>query len=285
MRNDQYRLYQQELARKQRRCHLRGRFRIKAALFKERIVAMAETLLEREKTCDNACAMLIPLMYALSARINEVDPTNTKRVDIHANSITRDFRIDGYKVLARFGSKNGGETRKARMKLLMLEPELVHRMINYVHTAEWPVAKSFTVTKHMTAPPLQSGPERKGIGYQCGWAHCGNACDGSSRFKHLMVEFGLDTACECIEERDFHMNMLRAISLTLLPYEYDVSECAASRTKAVEFATAMQAGHAPQSEQCQHYIANKVVDEGERPTKRARIVYDRHGDELGLETF
>jgi hypothetical protein len=79
--------------------------------------------------------------------------------------------------------------------------------------------------------------------------------------------------------------MIRAVSLTLLPYAYDVSECAAGKAKAMEYSVAMQAGHAPQSEQCQTYMANKVEEEPERPTKRARIACDRAGNELGLELF
>ena len=123
----------------------------------------------------------------------------------------------------------------------------------------------------------------------CRFVHCGGKCDGASNFVHIMRDFNLKECIEEIAPNQMHFNAIRSISLTLFPSIHDVRECAAGYPKAVEWATAMQAGHVDDSKIWDDYVNNQVQDDATDdmpPKKRVRLLVDESTERpIGLETF
>ena len=263
-----YNEFERELAHRKRFKQRQGRLSVNAGLFVERITEMAETLLDRPLTTETAMAMLIPLCYALSCRLCELDETMRTQASGHVANPWRDFKLVPNGVVQFHGAKNHGEVRAPRRKCLLLDAELVKRMLKYVHLpGAFPsrdLLPSFTAVKYFHHRPRGSTHEE-------------------SRFARIMREFGVDEAITLREEPNLHFNCIRSISLTLFPYVYDVSDCVASRVKSATWATCMQAGHEWDSTVTEQYTCNKVTNYESLQKKRARLLFNEEGYPVGVE--
>ena len=269
-----------------------GRYRFKAASLIERLTSMAEEVLKLPVTITSVMLMTIPLMFSTSTRINEMDRANSKREDGHVNTI-EDFEINGWLCTQSNGSKNAGECRPTRTKVLMLDPELTQRMLEYVFSSELVFPESFDATKFFKSPMSQKShvdgngkKTRTGIGSDCACSavgkviqvhHCNGCCDGTSVLHHVIKRYGLD---ECMQELDHGklcLNTMRAAALTLLPYVHDVKKCGKGLVAPIANSTRANAGHFATSETYKEYVCNEVE---EPPAKRLRLCMD--GEDLAI---
>ena len=255
----EYRLFDQERKQHNTTKQINGRAEVQGG-FHARIVKLADWVVQQVPIEPLKYLALLIFMYAVSARINEVD-VHAPRKDGHVVKLDEDFDIqDNWSFVHKNGSKEkSNKPRPPRNKVLMLSPEVTRKLRLYI--------KANSTKASMSAYYKQAQSQAKGA-------------DKTKRFEHQMIEHGLWELVKPIEAQ-FTPNTIRSMAITLFPYVHDISAVGSGVDQQRKVALTIQGNHQMGSDEYLQYTANRVVGPPQVTGKRIELSDDKNGLVVG----
>ena len=256
---NEYELFDEERKQHNTTKQINGRAEVQGG-FHARIVKLADWVVQQVPIEPLKYLALLIFMYAVSARINEVD-VHAPRKDGHVVKLDEDFDIqDNWSFVHKNGSKEkSNKPRPPRNKVLMLSPEVTRKLRLYI--------KANSTKASMSAYYKQAQSQAKGA-------------DKTKRFEHQMIEHGLWELVKPIEAQ-FTPNTIRSMAITLFPYVHDISAVGSGVDQQRKVALTIQGNHQMGSDEYLQYTANRVVGPPQVTGKRIELSDDKNGLVVG----